>query len=298
MPTRTAEKRVWFLPIAFLIAYHVALAITLPWYLSTHVPSTSLLFFAGGLMCATMLAVTVGTHRLYAHGSFQLEKKWIQYPLVWLNTLAAQGSIIEWASDHRHHHKSVDTDEDPYAVKDGFWHAHIFWLFKKRRGTDLHITKDLYANPLLKAQYHHYDLFFALTTVITTALIGYLTNDYFGAIVFSFLARIFIAHNLTFFINSAAHYWGEKTFSKEHSAVNNWFISLFTFGEGYHNYHHTFPQDYRNGVRWWQYDPSKWTIWMMAKLGLVKNLQMMSNQEIQERVQAEREGRHVVTHKY
>lgn len=298
MLSRDTQKRVWRLPIIFLIGYHLLLAITLPWYLSTRTPSLTLLLLSLALTSLVMLSVTLGAHRLYAHKSFELSKRWIHYPLVWFNTLGAQGSIIEWASDHRHHHKSVDTDEDPYSIKDGFWHAHFLWLFKKRRGTDLRITKDLYADPLLRWQFKRYDLFFFFTTVLTTGILAWITKDLFGAIVFGFLGRIFIAHNCTFFINSAAHYWGEKTFSKEHSAVNNWFLAWITFGEGYHNYHHAFPNDYRNGMRWWQYDPTKWAIWMLAKLKLAKDLKIVSEAEIQDRIQREQNNLSIVNHKY
>jgi stearoyl-CoA desaturase (delta-9 desaturase) len=43
-------------------------------------------------------------------------------------------------------------------------------------------------------------------------------------------------------------------------------------GEGYHNYHHHFQRDYRNGIRWWQFDPTKWLIRGLAFIGLARNL--------------------------
>jgi len=66
--------------------------------------------------------------------------------------------------------------------------------------------------------------------------------------------------------------WGDKSYSREQTAVNNAIVALLTFGEGYHNYHHVFASDYRNGVRWWQYDPTKWSIWFLSKIGLVSDL--------------------------
>jgi stearoyl-CoA desaturase (delta-9 desaturase) len=49
-------------------------------------------------------------------------------------------------------------------------------------------------------------------------------------------------------------------------------MALFTFGEGYHNYHHEFQHDYRNGVKPWQWDPTKWLIWLLSKVGLTGGL--------------------------
>jgi stearoyl-CoA desaturase (delta-9 desaturase) len=87
-------------------------------------------------------------------------------------------------------------------------------------------------------------------------------------------------HHTTWCINSLAHYWGTKFYSEEHSAVDNYLISLLTYGEGYHNYHHTFANDYRNGIRWYHFDPSKWLIWFLHKVGLAYNLKRVSNDRI------------------
>jgi stearoyl-CoA desaturase (delta-9 desaturase) len=77
-----------------------------------------------------------------------------------------------------------------------------------------------------------------------------------------------------------AHYWGTQAYSREHSAVDNYLISLITYGEGYHNYHHTFAHDYRNGIRWYHFDPAKWIIWTLHKLGLAYDLKKVNNYRI------------------
>ena len=56
------------------------------------------------------------------------------------------------------------------------------------------------------------------------------------------------------------------------AARDSWFVSLFTFGEGYHNYHHKFPSDFRNGVSWLAFDPSKWLISFFSLFGVTKKL--------------------------
>jgi stearoyl-CoA desaturase (delta-9 desaturase) len=95
---------------------------------------------------------------------------------------------------------------------------------------------------------------------------------------------MFTLHHVTWLINSAAHTWGWKPFCQEQSAVDNFFLSLVTFGEGYHNYHHTFANDYRNGVRWYHFDPTKWMIWTLSKLGLASHLRRTDQLVIKRRM--------------
>jgi len=93
-----------------------------------------------------------------------------------------------------------------------------------------------------------------------------------GMFVFALLLRLVLTQHFTFLINSAAHRWGSQPYSSAHSARDNWLLSFFTFGEGYHNYHHSFQADYRNGPRLTNWDPSKWLIWVLARLGLASHL--------------------------
>ena len=105
--------------------------------------------------------------------------------------------------------------------------------------------------------------------------------------VLAWWTRLMVSHHLTWFINSLAHYWGEQTYSKEHSAVDNFVIAILTVGEGYHNFHHTFPADYRNGVRWYHFDPTKWTIWILSKVGLAADLRRFDSFRIKRRLLTE-----------
>jgi stearoyl-CoA desaturase (delta-9 desaturase) len=118
------------------------------------------------------------------------------------------------------------------------------------------------------------------TNVIAFLFVGWLLNDYWGAFLFTWWVRLFCLHHTTWCINSLAHYWGTQSFSQEHSAVDNYLISLVTYGEGYHNYHHTFSHDYRNGIRWYHFDPAKWIIWTLHKLGLAYDLKKVNNYRI------------------
>jgi stearoyl-CoA desaturase (delta-9 desaturase) len=90
--------------------------------------------------------------------------------------------------------------------------------------------------------------------------------------VFALILRLVLTQHFTFLINSAAHVWGTQPYSNAHTARDNWLLSFFSFGEGYHNYHHSFQADYRNGPRLYNWDPSKWLIWLMSKVGLASKL--------------------------
>ncbi len=217
------------------------------------------------------MSITVGYHRLFAHRAYTMNKIG-EVGILGLGTLAVQGSALEWAHDHRLHHQYVDTEKDPYSIKKGFWYAHMGWLFEKGKGIDEKIIPDLMEKKAVVFQHRHYALLMTLANLLVVLTVGWIFHDVFGAVVIVFLARLFVTHHTGWFINSWAHMFGSKPYSKEHSAVNNALLAVFTFGEGYHNYHHTFPSDYRNGVRWYQYDPTKIVIWCLAKIGVVRNL--------------------------
>jgi stearoyl-CoA desaturase (delta-9 desaturase) len=94
------------------------------------------------------------------------------------------------------------------------------------------------------------------------------------------LMRLVVSHHLTFFINSLAHYWGRQPYTSENTARDNDVLALLTYGEGYHNFHHIFQWDYRNGIRWWQYDPTKWWISFCSAVGLASELKRVPEFQI------------------
>ncbi|MBO6575539.1 MAG: fatty acid desaturase [Rhodothermales bacterium] len=267
----------------FLLGYHLILLVALPLYLIFFTPSLALIVATLVLLSATLMSITMGYHRLYSHRTYDAHPI-VEWVLLFFGTAAIQGSIIKWSFDHRLHHKHVDGDEDPYGIQHGFWYAHMLWLFEKQKPVKESIVKDLFAKPLLRSQHEHYGIWAIVVNVVITFGIGIAVGDILGAVVIAFLLRLFLGHHSTWFINSAAHMWGTKPYSTEHSAVNNFFISLITYGEGYHNYHHTFAGDYRNGVRWWQFDPSKLAIWLLSKVGLTSNLKRVNELTIKKRL--------------
>ncbi len=276
-------------PGLFILGYHLLLLIAIPLYLLHYTPSVGMLVLSAVLVYVTGMSVTAGYHRLYSHTTYKINPV-VEAILLFFATMATQGSALRWSFDHRHHHAFVDTDRDPYSIKKGFWYAHFLWLFEKPKDIDPKVISDLMKKPLLRFQHKYYGLLMVVTNVIATLVIGYCFHDYLGAFLFAWFVRLFFLHHFTWFINSLAHTWGARHYCQELSAVDNYLISLVTFGEGYHNYHHTFAYDYRNGIRWYHFDPTKWLIWSLSKLGLAHKLRKNPQYFIEERLLVEKKN--------
>lgn len=270
-------------PVIFLLTYQILLIASLPFYFIYFTPALGTVIASIVLLYITGLSITGGYHRYYAHRSYRTN--WfIESVLLFLASLTAQGSALRWSFDHRIHHAHVDTDDDPYSIKKGFWYAHCTWILRKPKSIEPKIVSDLLKNKLVMFQHNHYKKLLIASNLVTFLFFGWLFNDFLGAFVLVLWLRMFVLHHFTWFINSLAHMWGEKPFCQELSAVDNYFLSLLTFGEGYHNYHHTFANDYRNGIRWFHFDPTKWMIWTLNKLGLAHSLKRMDPVTIEKRM--------------
>jgi stearoyl-CoA desaturase (delta-9 desaturase) len=185
-----------------------------------------------------------------------------------------QNSVLVWAADHREHHRHVDREGDPYNIGKGFFWAHIGWMFySPLTKDDFSSVKDLLKDKMVVLQHRYYLLISPLMGFGFPLVIGALYGRPMAGLLWGGLARVVFGHHTTFLINSAAHMFGSRPYSKETSARDFWLLAFFTYGEGFHNFHHAFASDYRNGVRWFQWDPSKWTIWVLSKVGLTSRLQ-------------------------
>lgn len=178
----------------------------------------------------------------------------------------------------------MDTEKDPYAATRGFFYSHMGWMLIKQdpkkigRATDV---DDLYTDPLIRWQHKNYLLIaLAMGFGVPCVLAGLLWGDYRGGFFYAGVARLIFVHHSTFFVNSLAHYLGEAAYSDNHTAKNSVITAFLTLGEGFHNFHHEFPSDYRNGIRWFHYDPTKWLIRGLAALGLAYNLKRFPHNEI------------------
>lgn len=232
---------------------------------------------------STAMSITLGYHRLYSHLTFEASSIIKAYTL-FFGAAAFEGSALVWAADHRRHHKHVDQEEDPYGITQGVFHAHIGWLlFRRTLTTPLTWVRDLQKDRLAMLQHRYYVPIAIVAGIVLPAIAGGLWGGWSGALggfLFGGIARIVAVHHVTFCINSLCHLVGERPYSSRCSARDSLLMALVTFGEGYHNYHHEFQNDYRNGVRGWQFDPTKWVIWSLHKLNLVKKLRRVSPEKI------------------
>ena len=239
-----------------------------------------------GILCG--LSITGGYHRLFSHASYRASKLLRAFTLGF-GSAAVQNSALAWSADHRAHHARTDTDGDPYDIRKGFWWAHIGWVLYHSPGEkDLALVRDLSADRLVLFQHRWYVPLAVVFGVALPGLFGLLWGDPLGAILVAGWLRLVVQWHATFSINSLTHSFGRKTFDRDSSAFDSWWIALVTFGEGYHNFHHRFPIDYRNAVRWYQFDPTKWWIWTMARLGLASNLRQVPAERIEDARRASR----------
>jgi stearoyl-CoA desaturase (delta-9 desaturase) len=226
------------------------------------------------------VAITAGYHRLFAHRTYRASA-----PVRWwfLVTGAAtfQNSALSWSADHRAHHAHTDTGQDPHAITRGAWHAHFGWLLRRRDASaDVTQQSDLWEVRSIRLQHRWYAVLAIGAGLVLPAVIASAWGDPIGGLLVVGLLRAAVLLQATFCVNSLAHLVGSNEFDQRASARNSTFTALVTFGEGYHSYHHRFPFDFRNGVRWWQYDPSKWLINGLAKARLVTGLRRASTDRI------------------
>ncbi|MBI3298667.1 MAG: fatty acid desaturase [Elusimicrobia bacterium] len=228
----------------------------------------------------TGMGVTAGYHRHFSHRSYDCHPA-VRVFFALFGAAAIQNSALRWCRDHRIHHHKVDRDEDPYNIKKGFFWAHMGWIFYENpQDEDFTVAPDLARDPLLRWQERHYIAIVGLVGFALPAALGALYGRPFAGFLFGGLLRVVVVQHLTFCINSLAHYVGSRPYSVDNSARDSWWLAFLTYGEGYHNYHHRFAADFRNGIRWWHFDPTKWFIQGLARVGLAWRLREYREEHI------------------
>ncbi|WP_116812629.1 acyl-CoA desaturase [Steroidobacter cummioxidans] len=273
----------WPAIIMFLIST-IPVVTVLPWY--------GVKFGFSGFAWASFfvlwalngMSITAGYHRLWAHRSYEASKP-LQIFYMLFGAMALQNSILVWASSHRVHHRHVDdVDQDPYSAKRGLWFSHLGWMLRNYESgrQDFRNAKDLEANPIVRFQHKYYVPIAVGMNFGVPILLGWMAGDVWGVLLLGGFLRLVVSHHCTFFINSLAHFWGSRPYTTENTARDNGVLALFTWGEGYHNYHHLFQWDYRNGIRWYQWDPTKWLIAACKFVGLARSLKRVPEFQIRQ----------------
>jgi stearoyl-CoA desaturase (delta-9 desaturase) len=298
-PQWTAAPRNWTTTLMFALTALAAL-VFVPWYGFSHGYSGASWLWFALVLSANELAITCGYHRLFAHGTYEAHPA-LRLVYLLFGAMALQNSALIWSAGHRIHHRYIDDPErDPYCARRGFWFSHIGWMLRNYPSgePDLGTVRDLQQDPLVMWQHRNYLAVALGMNFGLPLLLGWASGDVLGTLLLAGLLRLVVSHHLTFCINSLAHMIGSQPYTDENTARDNAAVALLTFGEGYHNFHHMFAHDYRNGVRWWQWDPSKWFIGAMHGVGLVTNLKTVPWFRIQRAVletqfkRAERELAH------
>ncbi len=220
------------------------------------------------------LSITAGYHRYFSHKTYECSKLLQLFYLIF-GAAAFENTALRWSSDHRYHHQFVDQEEDPYNILKGGFYAHMGWIFLKNprpRAVRFQNIPDLLKNRLAVWQDKYYLPIGIAAGFLLPTLAGLAFGRPVAGLLWGGFLRVVLVQHMTFLINSAAHLYGTKPYSLDNTARDNAWLGVVTFGEGYHNFHHKFPADYRNGLRLHQFDMTKWWLLAMRPLGLVSNL--------------------------
>jgi stearoyl-CoA desaturase (delta-9 desaturase) len=281
MPATTAELRptpfAWT-NLVFLVAAHLIAAFAVVYMAVIHFSWWTLGFsLVWGACCG--LSITGGYHRLFSHASYKAHPLLRAFYLAF-GAASVQNSALSWSRDHRIHHAHTDQDEDPYDIRRGFLWAHVAWVVHRAPVRSMQGVQDLVQDPLVMFQHRYYVPLAILFAAVVPLAFGALWGDAIGTMLVAGWLRIVLQWHATFSINSLTHMFGRRPYSTRTSARDSFWVALVTFGEGYHNFHHRFQIDYRNGVRWYHFDPTKWWIWSMGRLGLTSDLRRIPDERI------------------
>jgi stearoyl-CoA desaturase (Delta-9 desaturase) len=219
------------------------------------------------LYWSRMWAVTAGYHRYFSHRSFKTSRAF-QFLLAFLAQTSLQRGIIWWSAIHRHHHRHSDTELDVHSPKQrSFLYSHVGWIFSNRDDTaDYSTVQDLTAYPELRLlnRFHH----------APGVILGAVTFFLFGwtGLVVGFVWSTVLLYHGSFSINSLAHVHGNQRYVTGDDSRNNWWLSILTMGEGWHNNHHAYQSSTRQGFRWYEFDPTYYVLKALSWVGLVWDL--------------------------
>jgi len=233
--------------IVFMVAIHILSLVALQPKFWSLPAVTSLLFFYWVTAC---LGVTLGYHRLLSHRSF-IVPRWLERFFATCGAISCQHGPIDWVGLHRHHHSFSDTEVDHHNSKKGFWWSHMGWMFKDVEA--LKAVPKLSAD-LIKDPYYRFLNKYFLLLQIPIGLSLYAIGQKLGVggwalVLWGIPLRLVVVYHITWLVNSATHCWGKAPFESGDSSKNNAWVAALTFGEGWHNNHHAFPNSARQGFR-------------------------------------------------
>ncbi|MDP3893038.1 MAG: acyl-CoA desaturase [Nocardioides sp.] len=228
--------------------------------------------------------ITVGYHRLFTHKSFK-PNRFVKNTLAIMGSMAVQGPVVRWVADHRKHHKFSDRDGDPHspwkygstvgALTKGLFHAHLGWLFDEEQTPQRKYAPDLMKDRDIVRISRLFWVWVIVSLAVPAALGGLITWSWQGAVTAFFwgsLVRVALLHHVTWSINSICHAVGSRPFASRDKSGNVWWLAIPSMGESWHNLHHADPTCARHGVLRGQLDTSARLIWVLEKVGWVRDV--------------------------
>lgn len=242
--------------------------------------STFAVLFALSFFAIRMFAITGFYHRYFSHKTFKTSRGW-QFVFALLGASAAQRGPLWWAAHHRHHHQHSDREDDLHSPHHGgFWWSHMGW-FTCDAGfrTDERRVKDWLRYPELRF-INRFDALIPAACAVAIYFLGEalaawapaLGTNGLQLLVWGFFISTVLLFHATVSINSLSHVWGSRRFDTPDDSRNNFWLALITFGEGWHNNHHRYPQSARQGFRWYEIDLTYYGLWLLSKAGIIHSL--------------------------
>ncbi len=221
---------------------------------------------------AINVGIGMGYHRLLTHRGYKVPR-WLEYAIATCATLALEGGPIFWVATHRVHHQHSDRDGDPHSPNEGTWWAHMGWIVT---GQSLHAETSVlsrYAPDLSRDKFHVLLSKYHWVPLTTVGLV-LLAWGGWPVVMWGIFLRVTLGLHATWLVNSATHIWGSRRFETRDDSRNSWWVALLTGGEGWHNNHHAHPVSARHGLRWYEFDPNYYGIWLLKMLGLARDVKI------------------------
>ena len=268
--SNNAKPALWYSSIALFGGFHLIAIILAPWFFSWSALGVAIFLH----WLTGSIGICLGYHRLLTHHSLEVPK-WLERTLVSIGALALQGGPVVWVAAHSlHHAHTEDNEKDPHSANKGFWWSHMGWLMYKKEKFLSNEEYTKYAPRANRDPYYRWldKNFFLLQIALGLVL---LALGGWSFVVYGVFVRTVVLWHCTWFVNSATHFWGYRNFECKDGSLNLWWVGLTTYGEGWHNNHHSHPRVAKAGYRWWEIDATWWAIKLLQTLGLAKKVIML-----------------------
>jgi fatty-acid desaturase len=259
------EKQFNWLIASFIAMFHVG-AMTALFFFTWRALFVALFLY----WLTAIVGIGLCYHRLLTHRSFRTPK-WVEYVLTIFAASAMEGGPLLWVATHRTHHQFVDAEGDPHSPRDGKWWSHAGWILVGNALRQDASALERYVPDLAQDKFH---VWMTEYHFVPTVVLGILLFAFGGwpFLLWGVFLRMVVGYHATWMVNSATHIWGSRRFETRDHSTNNWWVSLLTFGEGWHNNHHAHPRSARHALKWYEIDANWYVVWILKQMGLASHI--------------------------